>query len=148
MIRTWLATLAVLVTALGVFGWATDGFSAFTAEAARRAAVLRQPRPIPPVMLEDQHGRSFTLADYRGRPLAVEFIYVRCDSVCRSLGAAFQQIRDALPTTGAGGPALLSISFDPLNDDVAALREWATQHVADSQRCCRPSARTRAMPST
>ena len=84
MIRTWLATLAVLVTALGVFGWATDGFSAFTAEAARRAAVLRQPRPIPPVMLEDQHGRSFTLADYRGRPLEVEFIYVRCDSVCRT----------------------------------------------------------------
>lgn len=134
MIRTWLATLAVLVTALGVFGWATDGFSAFTAEAARRAAVLRQPRPIPPVMLEDQHGRSFTLADYRGRPLAVEFIYVRCDSVCRSLGAAFRQIRDALPTTGAGGPALLSISFDPLNDDVAALREWATRHGADGQR--------------
>ena len=34
LLINWLATLAVLVTALGVFGWATDGFSAFTAEAA------------------------------------------------------------------------------------------------------------------
>ncbi len=32
MIRTWLATLAVLVTALGFCGWATYGFSAYTAE--------------------------------------------------------------------------------------------------------------------
>ena len=132
MIRTLLATLAVVAAALGVFGWGTDGFTAFTGETARRVAVLRTPRALPLVVLQDQHGRDFTLADYRGRQVALQFIYVRCDSVCRSLGAAFQQISDALP---AGGDlALLSISFDPLNDDLPALREWAARQGADGER--------------
>ena len=141
MIRALIASVAVVLAATGVFSWATDGFSAFTAETARRALVLRQPRPIPPVVLEDQQGRAFTLADYRGRQLALEFIYVRCDSVCRSLGAAFKQISDTLPAGVLGRDlALLSISFDPLNDDVAALREWAARQGADGEhwRVARP----------
>lgn len=141
MLRTLITSAAVTAAALGVFGWGTDGFSAFTAEAARRAEVLRQPRPIPEVALEDQNGRAFTLADYRGRQLALEFIYVRCDSVCRSLGAAFRQLSEALPAGALGRDiALLSISFDPRNDDVAALRDWARRQGADGAhwRVARP----------
>ncbi len=135
MIRALIASVAVILAATAVFSWATDGFRAFTAETARRVEVLRHPRPIPQVVLEDQHGRPFTLADYRGRQLALEFIYVRCDSVCRSLGAAFKQIGDSLPAGALGREvALLSISFDPLNDDLAALREWAARQGADGER--------------
>ena len=141
MIRALIASFAVTIAATGVFSWATDGFRAFTAESARRVEVLRHPRPIPPLVFEDQQGRAFTLADFRGRQLALEFIYVRCDSVCRSLGAAFKQISDTLPAGALGRDiALLSISFDPLNDDVAALREWAARQGADGEhwRVARP----------
>jgi len=141
VIRALIASVVVTLAATGVFSWATDGFSAFTAETARRVEVLRHPRPIPPVVLEDQNGRAFTLADYRGRQLALEFIYVRCDSVCRSLGAAFRQLSEALPAGVLGRDiALLSISFDPRNDDLAALREWAGKQGADGEhwRVARP----------
>lgn len=133
--RPLIATLAVCAAALAVFAWGTDGFSAFTAEAARRQQVLRQPRPVPAVVLQDQSGRTFTLADLRGRQVALEFIYVRCQSLCRSLGAAFAQIRASLEDGAAGRDlVLLSISFDPRSDDVAALRAWAAREGADGER--------------
>ena len=39
----------------------------------------------------------FRLQDYRGKLLAVEFIYTRCVTICRTLGAGFRQIRDNIP---------------------------------------------------
>ncbi len=128
------ASLAVVMSAGAVFGWATDGFRAFTAEAARREQVLRSAQPVPRAALEDQDGRRFTLDEYRGRRVAVEFIYTRCASVCRSLGAAFRQIRDAVPEQRLGSEfALLSLSFDPAHDDPAALKAWAAAHGADGE---------------
>jgi protein SCO1/2 len=127
-------SLAVLLVATVTFWWGTDGLRAFTAESARRERVLRSPQPMPPVALEDQHGQLFTLDDYRGRRVAVEFVYTRCASVCRSLGAAFRQLRDAVPAQRLGSEfALLSLSFDPAHDDPAALGAWAATHGADGR---------------
>jgi len=128
------ASLLVVLAALAVFTWGTDGWSAFTGETARRERVLRHPRPLPAAVLEDQDGRPFELSDYRGRSLAVEFIYTRCPSVCRSLGTAFRQIRDAVaPQRLERDFALLSISFDAEHDDVPALAAWAAAHGADGR---------------
>src|SRR5690606_4517187 len=105
---------------------------AFTAETARRVDVLRTPRTLPAVVLEDQHGALFSLDDYRGRLLAVEFIYTHCDSVCLSLGMAFKQIRDQMPAQALGRDfALLSISFDPERDTPARMQEYADVFDAD-----------------
>ncbi len=132
--RTVGASLAISLAALATFWWGTDGLRAFTAETARREQVLRSPRPIPVVELEDQDGRRLALDDYRGRRIAVEFIYTRCPSVCRSLGTAFRQIRDAVPPQHLGNDfALLSLSFDPEHDDPAALKGWADAHGADGR---------------
>lgn len=137
------ATLAAIVL-LGAAGlWAgSDGFTAFTAEAARRQDVLARPRPLPAVALEDQDGRRFTLGDYGGRLLAVEFIYTRCDSICYSLGSTFRQIRDGLPAAALGREvALLSISFDPQRDAPQQLREYGQRFGADGEhwRIARPA---------
>lgn len=135
MKRTVFATIAVTLAATATLWWGTDGLSAFTAEAARRAEVLRNPRAIPPAQLEDQDARRFTLEELRGRRVAVEFIYTRCPTVCRSLGTAFRQIRDAVEQRDPGNDlALLSLSFDPGHDDPAALRAWAEAHGADGRR--------------
>lgn len=128
--------VTALVTALGsgAFCWGTDGFTAFTAETARRADILRTPRPLPAAVLEDQDGRVLSLDDYRGRLLAVEFIYTRCTTICNSLGAAFKQIRDRLPPDSLGREvALLSISFDPERDEPASLRAYGARHGADGK---------------
>lgn len=130
--RSLVASTMVTLAGLAVLWWGTDGFTAYTAEAARRVEVLRAPRPLPPAVLEDQHGREFALDEYRGRLLAVEFIYTRCDTICLSLGMAFKQIRERMPPEALGRDfALVSISFDPEHDDPPALRRYARTFGAD-----------------
>lgn len=128
--------MAALVTLLGtgVLWWGSDGFTAFTAESARRAHILRAPRALPPALLEDQDGRVFSLNDYRGKLLAIEFIYTRCSTICRTLGMSFKQIRDRIPAQALGRDfALLTISFDTQSDDPARLKAYANAYGADGK---------------
>lgn len=126
------ATTLIIMLGIGAFWQGTDGFTAWTAETARRNAVLRSPRPLPSVTLEDQDGHLFTLQDYRGQLLAVEFIYTRCQTICRAQGMVFKQIRDQIPPSVLGRSfSLLSISFDPLHDDPAQLKAYGERFGAD-----------------
>lgn len=130
--RSIAATALVILAGAGVMWWGTDGFSAFTAETARRIAILRSPRALPVTVLEDQDGRAFSLKDYRGHLVAVEFIYTRCTTLCRSMGMAFKQIRERVPPQALGRDfALLSISFDPVRDDPASLKGYGQTYGAD-----------------
>ncbi|HEY9396079.1 MAG TPA: SCO family protein [Burkholderiales bacterium] len=133
MRRALYASALIAFAALAVFWWGTDGFRAFTTETARRERILLNPRALPLFTLEDQDGRRFNFNEYRGRLLAVEFIYTRCETLCRSLGTAFRQIRDAVPADRLGTDfALVTVSFDP-SDDLTALRAYATHHGADGR---------------
>lgn len=128
--------ISALVTSLGtwVFWWGTDGFTAFTAETARRVEILRSPRALPDVTLEDQNGKIFRLKDYQGKLLAVDFIFTRCTTLCRSMGMIFKQIRDLIPEESLGRDfALISISFDPEHDDPASLKKYGEAYGADGE---------------
>lgn len=130
--RSIVATALVLLAGAGTLWWGTGGFSAFTAETARRMEILRSPRALPATVLEDQDGHAFSLQDYHGRLLAVEFIYTRCTTLCRSMGMAFRQIRERVPQQALGRDfALLSISFDPERDDPASLKDYGLNYGAD-----------------
>jgi protein SCO1 len=132
MKRSFAASTLVTFLGIGVFWWGTDGLVAFTAETARRVDILSSPRRLPAVVLEDQDGRAFSLQDYQGRFLAVEFIYTRCTTICRSLGIAFRQIRDHVPQQALGRDfALLSISFDTDQDNAASLKAYGHSYGAD-----------------
>jgi protein SCO1 len=132
--RSVVVTVLMTLLGIGALWHSTDGFAAFTAEAARRAEILRSPRRLPAAVLEDQDGRTFSLQDYRGKLLAVEFIYTRCSTICRSLGMAFRQIRDHVPQAMLGSSfALLSISFDAERDDTPSLKAYGDAHGADSR---------------
>jgi protein SCO1/2 len=111
----------------------TDGFRAFTSEQARRNAVARNPRVLPGATLEDQDGRAFTLASYRGQPVAVDFVYTQCKSLCSLLSAGFQRLDGAERVRGADERLqLVSISFDP-RDTPSRLREYAAHYGADGR---------------
>lgn len=142
MNRTSRLALAVVGAVGAGAAWlATDGLAAFTTEGVRRLAVAENPRPLPDVAFEDQDGRRLSFDDLRGRVVLVEFIYTRCPTLCTRLGEAFARSRDSFAREiRDGGLVMASISFDPVNDDVAALAAYARSHGADGQgwRILRP----------
>jgi protein SCO1/2 len=92
--------------AVGTTGWA--GF-------------IRPPgAEAPAFTLRDQDGKRVTMADFRGRPVAVTFVYSTCEDTCPAL---VDQVRGALDETGADVP-LLAISVDPANDTPARARRF------------------------
>ena len=113
----------------------TDGFRALTSEQARRIDIARRPRPVPAVALEDQDGRPFLLGAYRGRSVAVDFVYTQCQSVCPLLSAGFQRLdREDRERPTEKRLQLVTISFDPARDTPARLREYAARYGADGDR--------------
>ena len=128
MLRTTAASIAICAAAGALFASGTDGFRALTTEQARRLAIERSPRAIPPVSLEDQDGRPFVLAEYRGRAVAVNFVYTQCASVCGLLSAGFQRIHNA----AVDSVQLLTISFDP-RDTPPRLAEYGSHFGADGR---------------
>ncbi|HEY9279728.1 MAG TPA: SCO family protein [Eoetvoesiella sp.] len=126
----------VMVCLIGVMAiyWQTDGFTVVTTEAARRAAIERQPRPLPDVALWLQSDRNDKLLHNLksdGRVVVVNFMYTGCMSVCLALGAEFQRLQKAIQEQALSHQVrLLSISFDPA-DTPATLARYARQMRSD-----------------
>lgn len=131
MTRGFLPLLAVVLAAgSGALSWATDGFRVVTSDGARQLTVERSPRALPDVLLRDQNGRSFSLAGYRGTTVLVDFIYTRCPTICGVLGDDFHNVLGLLRSSAGADIGLLSISFDPENDDRRALQLYASRYGA------------------
>ena len=131
--RTVVASLAVCTAGAVTFWHATDGLRALTSEQARRVSISRSPRPVPDVLLEDQDGIAFRLADLQGAPVAVEFIYTRCQTLCALLSAGMRQFSASQRSSGTGASGrvhLVSISFDAAGDSTPRLREYASHYGA------------------
>ena len=125
VLRTTLASTALLLGGGVALAAATNGFQAFTTETARRVAVRSWPAELPLVALENQSGARFTLADLRGTWLLVDFIYTRCPTLCTSLGGDFARLeRELAGPIARGSVRLLSISFDPTQDSPAQLTSY------------------------
>jgi protein SCO1/2 len=134
MLRT-----ALLGLAFGLLGWLsaswlTQGFKVWTAEGARRLAVIEQPVPAPAATLAGPQMTGGSLLDLlaaEGRVSIVDFVYTRCPIICSTLGGGFQELQHAIAASPADGVRLLSISFDPIHDDAAQLQRYASQWRAD-----------------
>lgn len=131
MTRGFLPLLAIVLAAgTGALAWATNGFRTVTRDGAQRLAVERTPVALPQVRLVDQDGHSFSLADYRGREVLVDFIYTRCPTICGVLGDDFASVL-AQPERRVD---LVSISFDPEDDDRDALELYSERFGAAPPR--------------
>jgi len=142
MLRTAMTSLAIAVLGGLSASWLTEGFEVWTAEGARRRAVIEAPVTAPPATLlgagltgQSMHG----LLANPGRVSLVSFIYTRCPSVCLTLGSSFQQLQTAVSgpamdradISADSGIQLLSISFDPAHDDIDQLGRYASLWRAD-----------------
>jgi protein SCO1 len=121
----------VLSAGMAALAFETDGFHVVTSAGARQLSIERAPQTLPDARLVDQNGTPFTLDDYKGRRVLVDFIYTRCPTICTALGDDFARLRQLM---GGTQPIdLLSISFDP-SDDRAALRLYGDRFGAEPPR--------------
>jgi protein SCO1/2 len=84
-----------------------------------------RPQGIPPITfaLKDQNGKTATLAQYRGEPVILTFMYSTCKDTCPLTA---QQIRGALDQLGQDVPTL-AISVDPANDTPLNAKRFVNQ---------------------
>lgn len=84
---------------------------------------------VPDFQLLNQDGRPIRLGNYRGRPLLLTFIYTRCPlpDFCPLTSLKFSEVYKGLKSASLqrARPHLLTISFDPVHDSPAVLREYA-----------------------
>jgi protein SCO1/2 len=122
ILRTLLASLAILVAGMTVLAATTSGFRAFTSETARRIDVREHPRALPQVPLQTAEGGTTDFTRLHGRWVLVDFIYTRCMTYCSVQGSEFARMQDRLARPiAAGKVVLVSISFDPAHDGPAQL---------------------------
>ena len=90
---------------------------------------------VPDDELVDQEGRTRRLSDWRGKSIAVTFVYTRCPlpDFCPLMDRRFADVQRAI----AGDPKLrdrthlVSVSFDPSHDTPDVIRSHARTRGAD-----------------
>ena len=85
-------------------------------------------REVPDFKLTNQDKKQISLSEFRGKALAITFIYSRCPlpEYCIRMSTNFSDLANELNLImGPRNPyALLSISFDPENDTPEKLRSY------------------------
>jgi len=97
--------------------------------------ILAPGQQVPSVQLTDDGGKPRTLEEWRGRVLAVTFIYTRCPfpDFCPRMDQQFKKAQETILGDAQlrDHAALLSVSFDPDFDTVPVLAAHAKQVGAD-----------------
>jgi protein SCO1/2 len=88
---------------------------------------LSPPKPVPDFTLEDQSGKSVSMADQRGKLVLVTFLYTHCPDVCPLITQNLNQALQAL------GPRrddvrVLAVSVDPEGDTPKSVDAYAKAH--------------------
>ena len=83
---------------------------------------------VPDFSLTNQDGKHISLKDFRGKALAITFIYAKCPlpDYCVRMSTNFSNLANQLATNVElkDKIRLLSISFDPANDTPEKLRSY------------------------
>lgn len=119
--RRFSLSVALLLAALGA--------QAFDQKLALRDSQAAIGRTVGDYVLRDTDGRPLRLADLRGKPLVVNFVYTGCFQVCPAttqfLGTA---VAEAERTLGKGSFRVATIGFNLPFDTPAAMKGFAKKY--------------------
>jgi protein SCO1/2 len=108
-----------------VFGQALPAGTQFEPREALARSQASVGKPIGDYTLVDRDGKFVRLAEYRGKPYVISFIYTGCTQVCpattKFLGKAVEEAQRAL---GADAFRVVTIGFNLPFDTPAAMREF------------------------
>jgi len=120
----WAAPAAAVQVAGGALGG-----KAFDPDQALQFSQSVIGKPIGDYAFRDRQGRAVRLADYRGKPLVVNFVYTGCFSACPTTTARLAKaIRAAQRTLGAGTFNVVSIGFNLPYDSPESMRDFARRY--------------------
>jgi protein SCO1/2 len=122
-VRVWLP----LVVALAVIV-PTPRAMAHGSEAHGRLPVIG---PAPEFALTSQDGKPVSLGDFRGKAVAVTFIFASCEDMCPVLTALMVRVQEELGPAFGRDVAFVSITVDPERDTPAVLKRYAADFGAD-----------------
>ena len=92
-------------------------------------------QPVPDFSLTNQDGKKISLKEFRGKALAITFIYAKCPlpDYCIRMSTNFSDLAKALANDAElkERVRLLSISFDPANDTPAKLRAYGIGYLGN-----------------
>lgn len=92
--------------------------------------------PLPALVFSDELGQPLKLGDYRGKALAITFLYTRCPlpNFCPLLSEKFRTVQDTLLADPAAPKnwQLLSVTIDPEHDTTEVLQRYARTQRADA----------------
>ena len=102
---------------IGSNRWARRVVKTGDGEIAAPKEKLRPGDAVADFELRDQHGQTVRLSDFRGKVVAIDFIYTRCPlpDVCPRLSASFATLQRRFHDR-LGDLVLLSITVDPEYD--------------------------------
>jgi protein SCO1 len=123
--RLLLALAIAAVTAVGAVVLVSSGESGGSAGSGDRfeGALLPEGLRAPELGLRDEEGEVVRMAELRGEPVVVTFLYSHCDDSCP---AQAQQVKGAFDDLGEDLPAL-AISVDPANDTEHSARAFLSK---------------------
>ena len=92
--------------------------------------------PLPALTFTDERGQPLKLEEYRGKALAITFIYTRCPlpNFCPLLSEKFRTVQETLLADPAAPKnwQLLSVTIDPEHDTAEVLQRYAKTQRADA----------------
>ena len=80
----------------------------------------------PGFVLRAQDGAEVALYQFRGKVVAVTFIFASCSATCPILTAKMAAVQDRLGSDFGSKVAFLSITVDPEHDNPEVLKRYAT----------------------
>jgi len=125
--ESWLETLQVLHKG--------EQMQVLSADQIEFQHLVREGEEIPDLRLLNQDGKTLRISDFRGKALALTFVYTRCPlpDFCIRMSEHFRQTQQALKSDRSvdGRWHLLSISFDPAFDRPSVLKQYGRNYGAD-----------------
>ncbi len=95
-------------------------------------------QPVPDFTLTNQDGKRISIKDFRGKALAITFIYAKCPlpDYCIRMSTNFSDLANQLKTDAElrDKIRLLSISFDPANDTPEKLRSYGIGYLGNDPK--------------
>ncbi len=89
-------------------------------------------REAPDFSLTDQNGAPVSLSDFRGKAVALAFIFTNCPDICPLIASQMRAAWDLLPENRRDDVVFLGVTVDPERDTPEALRTFSARYELDT----------------